>query len=194
MANPPVCRIMDYGKYKFDEAQKAKESQAQDDQRRDQGDEVPAEDRPRRLRHQDPPGRSSSSNEGHKVKVTIMFRGREVFHPELGKRILDRVAEQVDGTAKVEVGPEARRSQHDHGAGTRQAGQAVGRSPGRAAGRRRSARPGAAAGADGGEPSQERRAREWSAANGGCVRRGTSGGHGGSQSPVAEEGDVTCRR
>ena len=44
-------------------------------------------------------------NEGHKVKVTIMFRGREVFHPELGKKILDRVAEQVDGTARVESEP-----------------------------------------------------------------------------------------
>ena len=45
MANPPVCRIMDYGKFKFDEAQRAKESQAQDRPRRDQGDEVPAQDR-----------------------------------------------------------------------------------------------------------------------------------------------------
>jgi translation initiation factor IF-3 len=44
-------------------------------------------------------------NEGHKVKVTIMFRGREVFHPELGKKILDRVAEHVDGTARVESEP-----------------------------------------------------------------------------------------
>ncbi|MGH9294238.1 MAG: translation initiation factor IF-3, partial [Acidimicrobiales bacterium] len=41
-------------------------------------------------------------NEGHKVKVTVMFRGREVFHSELGKRILDRIAERVDGTARVE--------------------------------------------------------------------------------------------
>ncbi len=44
-------------------------------------------------------------DEGHKVKVTIMFRGREVFHPELGKKILDRVAEHVDGTARVESDP-----------------------------------------------------------------------------------------
>ena len=41
-------------------------------------------------------------DEGHKVKVTIMFRGREVSHPELGMKILDRVAEHVDGTARVE--------------------------------------------------------------------------------------------
>ena len=44
-------------------------------------------------------------DEGHKVKITIMFRGREVFHPELGKRILDRVAEKIGEGAKVEAEP-----------------------------------------------------------------------------------------
>jgi translation initiation factor IF-3 len=44
-------------------------------------------------------------NEGHKVKITIMFRGREVYHPEHGKRILDRIAEQMEGLAKVEAEP-----------------------------------------------------------------------------------------
>jgi len=43
--------------------------------------------------------------EGHKVKITIMFRGREVFHPELGKKILDRIAEQMDGMGKSEAVP-----------------------------------------------------------------------------------------
>ena len=43
--------------------------------------------------------------EGHKVKITIMFRGREVFHPELGKKILDRIAEQMDGMGKSESVP-----------------------------------------------------------------------------------------
>ena len=42
-------------------------------------------------------------DEGHKVKITIMFRGREVFHPELGKRILDRVAETIGEGAKIEA-------------------------------------------------------------------------------------------
>ena len=41
-------------------------------------------------------------NEGHKVKVTIMFRGRESAHPELGKKILDRIVEKLDDVAKVE--------------------------------------------------------------------------------------------
>ena len=44
-------------------------------------------------------------DDGHKVKITIMFRGREVFHPELGKRILDRIAEQMGDAAKVESEP-----------------------------------------------------------------------------------------
>jgi translation initiation factor IF-3 len=44
-------------------------------------------------------------NEGHKVKITIMFRGREVYHPEHGKRILDRIAEQMEGVAKIEAEP-----------------------------------------------------------------------------------------
>jgi translation initiation factor IF-3 len=43
--------------------------------------------------------------EGHKVKITIMFRGREVYHPEHGKRILDRIAEQMEGIAKIEAEP-----------------------------------------------------------------------------------------
>src|ERR1700689_3418450 len=43
--------------------------------------------------------------DGHKVKITIMFRGREMSHPELGKRILDHVAETVGDVAKVEAEP-----------------------------------------------------------------------------------------
>ncbi len=42
-------------------------------------------------------------NEGHKVKVTIMFRGRELGHPELGRRILDRLAEELNGSGRIET-------------------------------------------------------------------------------------------
>ena len=121
-ANPPVCRIMDYGKWKFEEAQRAKESRRKTlQQRQHQGDEVPAQDRPGRLRHQDPHRWSKFLGEGHKVKITIMFRGREVVHPELGKKILDDVADRVRRRRQGRGGAEARRSQHDHGAGPRQA-------------------------------------------------------------------------
>jgi translation initiation factor IF-3 len=102
--DPPVCRIMDYGKYKFDAAQKAKESRRKT---------VSVGIKEMKYRPKIGPGDFDTKtrqvlkflNEGHKVKVTIMFRGREVFHPELGKNILDRVAEQVDGTARVEAEP-----------------------------------------------------------------------------------------
>ena len=101
MANPPVCRIMDYGKFKFDAAQRAKES-------RRKTSSVGIKEM--KYRPKIGPGDFETKtrqvlrflNEGHKVKVTIMFRGREVFHPELGKRILDRVAEEVDGAARIE--------------------------------------------------------------------------------------------
>ncbi len=84
LANPPVCRIMDYGKYKFDEAQKAKESRRKT---------TSVGIKEMKYRPKIGPGDFDTKtrqvlkflNEGHKVKVTIMFRGREVFHPELGQ-------------------------------------------------------------------------------------------------------------
>ncbi len=101
LANPPVCRIMDYGKFKFDEAQRAKESR-----RKSSNFGI------KEMKYRPKIGNGDFDtktrqvvkflHEGHKVKVTVMFRGREVFHPELGKRILDRIAEQVDGTARIE--------------------------------------------------------------------------------------------
>jgi translation initiation factor IF-3 len=104
MANPPVCRIMDYGKFKFDEAQRAKESRRK---------AVHVGIKEMKYRPKIGPGDYDTKTrqvakfleEGHKVKITIMFRGREVFHPELGKRILDRIAEEMEGSAKVEAEP-----------------------------------------------------------------------------------------
>jgi translation initiation factor IF-3 len=55
--------------------------------------------------HVDEPQLGEGLGEGYKVKITIMFRGREVYHPEHGKRILDRIAEQMEGIAKVEAEP-----------------------------------------------------------------------------------------
>ena len=103
MANPPVCRIMDFGKFKFDEAQRAKES-------RRKTVHVGIKEmkyRPKSalgLQHQDPasgqvPGRRAQGQDHDHVP------GREVYHPEHGKRILDRIAEQMEGVAKVEAEP-----------------------------------------------------------------------------------------
>jgi translation initiation factor IF-3 len=103
-ANPPVCRVMDYGKYKYETAQKAKES------RRKSTNVVIKEMKYRPKIGGGDFGTKTRKvekflDEGHKVKITIMFRGREVAHPELGKKILDRVAEEVAHTGRVEVYP-----------------------------------------------------------------------------------------
>jgi translation initiation factor IF-3 len=104
LANPPVCRIMDYGKFKFDAAQRAKESKRK---------AVHVGIKEMKYRPKIGPGDFDTKTrqvakfleEGHKVKITIMFRGREVFHPELGKKILDRIAEQMTGMGKSESDP-----------------------------------------------------------------------------------------
>jgi translation initiation factor IF-3 len=104
LANPPVCRIMDYGKFKFDAAQRAKESRRK---------AVHVGIKEMKYRPKIGPGDFDTKtrqvakflDEGHKVKITIMFRGREVFHPELGKKILDRIADQMDGMGKPESVP-----------------------------------------------------------------------------------------
>jgi len=102
MANPPVCRIMDYGKFRYEEAQKAKES-------RRKSTNVSIKEvkfRPKigkgdfnvKVRKVD-----QFIHEGHKVKVTLQFRGREMAHPELGNKILDQVLAQVGTVVKVET-------------------------------------------------------------------------------------------
>jgi translation initiation factor IF-3 len=104
MANPPVCRIMDYGKFKYDNEQRAKESR-----RKTSNVSI------KEMKYRPKIGTGDFDTktrqvarflaEGHKVKLTIMFRGREMSHPELGKKILDRVAEEVVNLAKVEAAP-----------------------------------------------------------------------------------------
>ncbi len=103
-ANPPVCRIMDYGKYKYEAAQKAKES-------RRKASNVSIKEmkyRPKISRGDfDTKTRKVERflEEGHKVKVTLTFRGREMHHPELGRRILDDVVTAVEHLGKVEIFP-----------------------------------------------------------------------------------------
>jgi translation initiation factor IF-3 len=100
-ATPPVCRIMDYGKFRYEEAQKAKEA-------RRKSTNVTIKEvkfRPKigkgdfdtKMRHL-----MEFIGDGHKVKVTLQFRGREMAHPELGRKILDDVITAAGPTAKVE--------------------------------------------------------------------------------------------
>ena len=101
---PPVCRIMDYGKWKFDEAQRAKESRRKTTnvtiKEMKYRPKIAGGDFNTKTRKV-----AEFLGEGHKVKVTIMFRFRETHHPEFGRRILDRIAEQVAEIAKVESAP-----------------------------------------------------------------------------------------
>jgi len=103
-ANPPVCRIMDYGKYKYEAAQKAKES-------RRKTSSVSIKEmkyRPKISKGDfDTKTRKVEKflDEGHKVKVTLTFRGREMNHPELGQRILDQVVEATNHIGRVEIFP-----------------------------------------------------------------------------------------
>ncbi len=101
-ASPPVCRIMDYGKFKFDEAQRAKESRRKSThttiKEMKYRPKIGGGDYETKTRQV-----AKFLEEGHKVKVTIMFRGREVNHPEIGMKILDKIQEQVEPISKVEA-------------------------------------------------------------------------------------------
>ena len=121
-ANPPVCRIMDYGKCKYEAAQQAKES-------RRKSTNVSIKE----MKYRPKIGTGDFDTktrkvekflgEGHKVKVTIMFRGREMQHPELGRRD-PRPRRRAGHAPRTSRGdPEARRPQHDHGARARQEGE-----------------------------------------------------------------------
>jgi translation initiation factor IF-3 len=103
-ARPPVCKLMDYGKFKYESAQKAREA------RRNQSLTVIKE---MKLRPKIDP-HDYATKRGHvvrflkagdKVKVTIMFRGREQSRPELGFRLLKRLAEDVQELGFVESSP-----------------------------------------------------------------------------------------
>ena len=100
-ANPPVCRIMDYGKYKYERAMRQKEARKK--QARVEVKEIKF--RPKIDRHDYETKKGHVIrflNAGARVKVTIMFRGREMAHTELGTRILDRLVEDLDGLATVD--------------------------------------------------------------------------------------------
>lgn len=101
-ARPPVVRIMDYGKFKYQQARKARDARKK--QHQVQVKEVKfrpgieAHDFEFKVRHA-----RRFLEEGNKVKVTMMFRGRQMAHPELGREVLDRVASVVEDVGKVET-------------------------------------------------------------------------------------------
>ena len=103
-AEPPVCRIMDYGKFKYDQAIKAK--QARKNQSKIETKEM-------KFRPKIGVGGYTTKKKhvlrfldaGNKVKITIMFRGREMAHPEQGLSILERLADDLKDVAVVENQP-----------------------------------------------------------------------------------------
>ena len=101
MARPPVCRIMDFGKFKFEQAKAeraAKKKQRSIDLKEIKfRPGIDDHDFDFKCRHA-----KEFLTEGNKVKVTMMFRGRQMAHPELGKLVLDRVAEALAEVGKVE--------------------------------------------------------------------------------------------
>ncbi|NIS00885.1 MAG: translation initiation factor IF-3 [Gemmatimonadetes bacterium] len=103
-ARPPVCRIMDYGKYKYEEARKARLARKKQHQVHVKEVKfrpgIEAHDFEFKVRHA-----RRFLEEGNKVKATMMFRGRQMAHPELGRDVLDRVANAVEDVGKVESEP-----------------------------------------------------------------------------------------
>src|SRR5690606_16152747 len=103
-ARPPVAKLMDFGKFKYESAQKARES------RRNQQLTVIKEQklRPKIDQHDYETKKGHVSRflaQGNKVKVTIMFRGREQSRPELGFRLLEKLAEDVSDLGFIESKP-----------------------------------------------------------------------------------------
>ena len=103
-ATPPVCRLLDYGKYKYEQAKKEREL------RRSQRTALLREVRLRpKIDTHDFEAKTRLVRKllegGDKVKVTIMFRGREITHPDIGWRLLQRMAELLKETTSVDQPP-----------------------------------------------------------------------------------------
>jgi len=103
-AAPPVCRIMDYGKYKYQTSKKAAEAKKK-------AARVELKEVKMRPKTEDHDFQFKVKHarrfleEGNKVKVTVMFRGREVTHPEFGRRLLEKVTEEIQDIGLVETTP-----------------------------------------------------------------------------------------
>ena len=111
-ARPPVVRIMDYGKYKFEMAKQARLAkkkqhviELKEVKYRPGIDDHDFDTKTRHARR--------FLEEKNKVKVTMMFRGRQVAHPELGQVVLDRVAQELADVGKIESDREVGREVHD---------------------------------------------------------------------------------
>lgn len=105
-ANPPVCKIMDYNKFKYENKKKQKENLKKQRETNLEIKEyrlsvtIDTHDFDTRVRNS-----SKYLEKGHKVKVSIRFKGREMAHPELGKEVLIRFADALTSVAEIEQQP-----------------------------------------------------------------------------------------
>jgi len=103
-AKPPVCKILDYGKYKYEAQKKANEAR-----KKQKVIEVKEIKMRPNIDHHDYDVKMRAMNkflgEGDKVKVTLRFRGREMAHQNLGLKVLERVRDDLEGVSKVEQFP-----------------------------------------------------------------------------------------
>lgn len=103
-ANPPVCKVMDWGKHLYEESQRQKESRKKQAQvivkEMKFRPKIDVHDYETKKKHV-----VRFLEDGAKVKITIMFRGREMTHTELGKKILDQLADDLEEIATVEAQP-----------------------------------------------------------------------------------------
>ncbi|HLX38990.1 MAG TPA: translation initiation factor IF-3 [Ktedonobacteraceae bacterium] len=103
-AIPPVCKLMDYGKFKYEQAKKENEARKnqktvtlKDIRMRPRTDDHDIEVKVRKIQE--------FLAEGDKVRVSVQFRGAEMRHPELGRKLLDEITEVLKGTATIERPP-----------------------------------------------------------------------------------------
>jgi translation initiation factor IF-3 len=103
-AKPPVCKILDYGKFKYEAQKKANEAR-----KRQKIIEVKEIKMRPNIDHHDYDVKMRAMNkflgEGDKVKVTLRFRGREMAHQDLGLKVLERVRDDLESVSKVEQFP-----------------------------------------------------------------------------------------
>jgi len=104
-ANPPVCRIMDFAKYKYE--QEKREREAKKHQKHSQLKEVrlscriEEHDYQIRLKHI-----QEFLEKGHKVRIRLLFKGREIIHQDLGKKLIDKLIKDTEKIARVEKSPQ----------------------------------------------------------------------------------------
>jgi len=103
-ANPPVCKIMDYGKYKYEQAKKLQKQKKNQNVMKvkevQMGVKIQDHDFNVKLKQA-----RRFLNDKNKVKVRIRFRGREMVHKDIGYELMDRLKEQTEDIGKVESGP-----------------------------------------------------------------------------------------